>query len=144
MGHKHDTDYTTGADRLGIASAIACTIHCLVIPALFIIRYSFAATINGHLPAGFPAWWPLLDYLFLAISFYAVYHASTHAADKGVKWLLWSFWLCLALAVFFEEHVRWLAYVASAGLVGTHITNIKKHRRKIRTVNEVEASASPL
>ena len=129
------SSYSTGADRLGIASAVVCTIHCLVIPALFTLKYSVSTHINNHFAEGFPSWWSALDYLFLVVSFIAVYHAASHAAARGVKRFLWLFWACLAVAIFFEKDLHWMSYIASIGLVSTHITNIRQHRKKAATIS---------
>ncbi len=136
LAHSHK--YTPGADKLGITSAIICAVHCLVIPAIFLLKYSWADT--GHvmdeapkLGHGLPSWWETLDYIFLIVGFYAVFHAVTHTPARGIKVSLWFFWVCLALAVIFEKHLHWLSYIASIGLVVTHFINIRKHafRNKI-------------
>lgn len=106
-----------------------------MIPALFTLKYTVSTHINIHLANGLPGWWAALDYLFLVVSFIAVYHAATHAAAKGVKRFLWLFWACLAVAIFFEKDLHWMAYVASVGLVSTHITNIRQHRKKTAAIS---------
>lgn len=120
--------YTTGADRLGITSAVICAVHCLVIPAIFLLRYSVADAGGADWGVGLPAWWEKLDYLFLLVGFVAVYHASAHASGIGIKLSLWVFWVFLAVAVVFEQYLHWLAYIASVGLIGTHFVNIRNHR----------------
>ena len=128
----HSSKYNPGADKLGITSAVICAVHCLVIPAILLLKYSWADA-GGTIPvsqgwgSGLPSWWETLDYVFLAVGFYAVFHASTHAPAKGIKIALWFFWLCLAVAVVFEQYLHWIAYIASAGLVVTHFVNIRKH-----------------
>ncbi len=131
MSHSHK--YNTGADKLGITSAIICAVHCLVIPAIFLIKFSLtdgmnAATGSHIWGSGLPYWWETIDYVFLVIGFVAVYHASGHSPIRGVKISLWFFWLCLAIAVVFESKLHWMAYIASAGLVFTHFINIRKHK----------------
>jgi hypothetical protein len=119
MKHKHNR---TGADVLGITSAILCTIHCLVIPALFLLKFWW--TDNAvHTP---PTWWGMIDYFFLVLSFVAVYHAASHAGSKMIKRSFWAFWLCLTIAIIFEQTLHWMAYIASAGLIATHFINIKQ------------------
>ncbi len=122
--------YTTAADKLGILSAIICTAHCLLIPAFFMLRYSWHGAENPHHngDSGLPSWWEMLDYIFLVIGLYAVYHASTHTSFRPVKAALWFFWGILAVAVVFEDSLHFLVYVASLGLVATHFFNIKRHR----------------
>ncbi|MES2702224.1 MAG: MerC domain-containing protein [Bacteroidota bacterium] len=116
--------YHTGADKLGIASAVICTVHCLVVPALFLLKFS---SMGGSLPG----WWDKLDFVFLIVSFGAVFHASSHSAGKAIKYLLWIFWSFLAIAIFFEHTLHWMAYIASTGLIATHISNIRKHHLQV-------------
>ncbi len=109
------------SDKAGIAAAVLCTIHCLIVPALFLINYLW----RTNVAAGFlPLWWDKVDYVFLLLSFWAVYHAVKHATLKDIKISLWGFWGLLAVAIVFENYVHWLAYIASAGLVITHLRNI--------------------
>lgn len=115
--------YSTGADKVGIASAVICTVHCLVIPVFFLLKHAAVGSI-------LPGWWDNLDYFFLVISFIAVYHASSHAAGIAIKYSLWLFWLCLTIAIIFEHSLHWLAYIASTGLIATHVANIRKHQLK--------------
>ncbi len=124
--------YTSRADRLGIMSAVICTIHCLVVPVLFLLKYWWTSSM-GTAPwgGGLPSWWESFDYLFLIIGFIAVYHASSHAAGRYIKVSLWLFWSCLGVAVVFEHTLHWMAYIASAGLIFTHFINIRKHQKRI-------------
>jgi len=115
------------SDNTGIASAILCTIHCLIIPALFLAKFWWADSSGATL---LPSWWGRLDYVFLVISFWAVYHSATHTAVKTIKVSLWIFWCMLAVAIIYEAQLHWLAYIASAGLVATHIRNIIRIRRQ--------------
>jgi hypothetical protein len=123
--------YSSGADRLGITSAVICTVHCLVVPSVFLLKYWWTNTSGREFwSSGLPAWWETLDYLFLIIGFIAVYHAASHASGRGVKLSLWLFWLCLAVAIVFEDKLHWMAYIASAGLIVTHFINIREHQKR--------------
>lgn len=124
--------YTAGADKLGIASAVICTIHCLVVPMLFLLKYWWTNTTGKALfgTSGLPSWWETIDYLFLIVGFVAVYHASAHASGRYIKLSLWLFWLCLAIAVVFEHTLHWMAYIASIGLITTHFINIRNHKKQ--------------
>jgi len=119
--HSH----TSTADRAGIASAVLCTIHCLLIPALFLVKVWWGAA-NG---LTLPYWWAYLDYLFLIISFMAVRHAAMHTTSPRVKRSLWAFWSILVIAIVFEDMLHWMAYIASAGLITTHIINIRRMKK---------------
>lgn len=126
--------YTVGADRLGVISAVICTIHCMVVPALLLSKYAmgsllFEAGHDGvHHAHALPVWWELLDYVFLAVGFFAVYHAAAHAATRRIRLSLWLSWSLLAIGVFFHNSFHWVVYFASASLITTHVFNIRKHR----------------
>jgi hypothetical protein len=113
--------YHMNSDKVGIASAVICTVHCLIVPVFFLLKFSSVGSV-------LPSWWDNLDYLFLFISFIAVYHAASHAVGKVIKLSLWLFWMCLAIAIIFEHRLHWMAYVASTGLIATHVANIRRHQ----------------
>lgn len=121
-----DTRISTGADKAGIASAILCMVHCLAVPLLFLVKLSFTHNSPG---VTLPSWWEQMDYVFLAISFAAVYHAAGHARKQLIKRLLWAFWSVLAVAILFKSTLFWLTYIASFGLIGTHLLNIRSMRK---------------
>ena len=116
------------ADKTGIASAILCTVHCLVVPAYFLLQ-KWWVTANTTL---LPGWWEWLDYAFLLISFSAVYHASTHAGNKLIKISLWISWIVLAIGILVPQ-LHWVTYLASAGLIATHFINLRQitNKRKV-------------
>jgi MerC mercury resistance protein len=114
-----------GYDMAGITSALLCTVHCLVIPALFLLKFSWTDNNNIKLPD----WWESVDYVFLVISFIAVFHSARHTPAKAIKVSLWLFWSILAVAIIFSKDFHWLAYVASAGLITTHFLNILRMKR---------------
>jgi len=127
--------HSSGADKVGIASAFICSIHCMLVPLFIMVRGWYGkGTLhgNGHFlhaqGADFwvPSWWESVDYLFLIISFFAVYHAANHAFSKYIKLSLWFFWFCLANAIFFESILHWISYIASAGLIITHLVNLRQ------------------
>lgn len=113
------------SDRAGIASAVLCMVHCLAVPVFYLTKDWFTAL---------PTWWHQLDYLFLLISFWAVYHSAGHTKLRSIKASLWIFWVILSVSIIFEATLHWMAYVASAGLIATHFINIKR-LRKYRTYN---------
>lgn len=120
--HQHSH---TGSDRLGIASAVLCMIHCMVVPLAFVLKVWW----SGHTAYVLPTWWGLIDYFFLVISFVAVYHSAGHALSKMVKRSFWFFWGVLTVAILFENYIHWLAYFASAGLIATHLVNLRMQQR---------------
>lgn len=114
------------SDKAGIASAVLCMIHCLAVPVFFLMRYWFA---DANIIHALPVWWERVDYVFLLISFWAVYHSAGHTRYKEIKMALWTFWSILAIAILFEATLHWMAYIASAGLITTHFVNIKRLRK---------------
>jgi hypothetical protein len=119
------TNQTIKSDKTGIASAVICSVHCLVIPALLLIKINTNSVVAWNLPE----WWHSLDYIFLLVGFYAVYHSSQHAHSNYIKVSLWVFWIILAIAIIFEKSLYWMAYIASAGLITTHSINLRRIRK---------------
>jgi hypothetical protein len=125
------------SDKAGIGSAVLCTIHCLIVPVFFLIKYS---VLSGNSGINLPQWWEKLDYFFLVVSFLAVYHSASHTRSTEIKISLWIFWGILAVAIIFESALHNLAYLASAGLVVTHFINIKRMRKYGHTHKPIEVS----
>lgn len=120
------------SDKVGIASAVLCTVHCLVVPLLLLIKISWTET---QIAFQLPSWWELIDYIFLAISFYAVSHSAKHTSNSYIRLSLLAFWCILAISVIFQAKLHWLAYIASAGLVITHLMNIRRMSLTTKLVN---------
>lgn len=119
------TDYSSNkADYVGIAGSVLCLIHCLAMP---VVLMGSALTPHDHLSIGFLN----LDYLFIGVNALAVFFATRHYAQPAIKRALWGF-LALFTAGLLLEHTndffRYVGYVASAGLVITHLINIRQHR----------------
>jgi len=125
------------SDKAGITSAVLCTIHCLAIPLLFLLKVSW----TEHATYQLPTWWEKLDYAFLIISFWAVYHSATHTNIMKIKTSLWIFWGILAISIIFQATLHWMAYIASAGLVTTHFINIMRIKKNIRIANQQKRAA---
>ena len=127
-----DKEVDVKSDKIGIASAVLCSIHCLIVPVLYLVKVSWA---EQHRSFTLPGWWELMDYVFMIISFTAVFHSAGHTPFKSIKFFLWTFWLVLMVSILFSNLLHWMAYIASAGLIITHFMNI----RKIRQLNSVAA-----
>jgi hypothetical protein len=112
------------ADYIGITGSVLCIIHCLITPVLLM---SSALIKHDELRFGYLS----LDYLFIIVNIVAVYFATRHHASPAIKRSLWGFLLVFAVAIVLEdanEAFEYLGYVASAGLVITHMINIRQHR----------------
>ena len=101
-----------------------CLIHCLVTPVLLL-----TTTLLQDVPL---RWGYLsLDYLFIGINATAVYFAVRQSASPVVRKSLWGFLSLFTAALLLEATApafHYLAYAASAGLVITHLINIRQHR----------------
>ena len=124
---------TSQFDLVGMLSSGLCLIHCLFLP--------FFVSASHH------ADWHFfhLDYLFLLIGFWAVWHADGHARTKGIRYMLWTSYLVLAMAVIWEgfyEQVNWIIYPASLALIAGHYLNLKKPP-KAEAIPNIPESDSP-
>ena len=72
-------------DSIGILASTVCMIHCLATPFLFIAKACSATCCSEA-----PIWWQVIDYLFLLVSFMAIYLLS-NSIEK--RWLLIAFWV---------------------------------------------------
>ncbi len=114
---------TSKSDIIGATASIMCFIHCLATPFLF-VAYSNAALIE----ATHPWWWGILDIVFLAISFFAVFWSASHTSKWWVKNAFWILWVLLAGLILNEKweiaHVpEALIYLPTLGLVFLHLYN---------------------
>lgn len=107
------------ADYVGITGSVLCLIHCLITPVLLItstlLKNEFVRT--SYLS---------LDYVFIVVNIVAVYTATRHAPPL-IRRLLWGFLTLFAVCIVLEDVsslFEYAAYVASLGLVGSHLYNI--------------------
>ena len=106
-------------DNLGATFSSLCVIHCFATPFLFITQ-SYLLVV--------PGWWQALNYLFLSISFFAVYKTSKNSSSQMVKTFLYLFWSILAMLLISEEfelfHLpEFITYIIGLSLAGLHIYN---------------------
>jgi len=67
-------------DAIGSAASTLCLIHCFATPFIFITQ---ACTMSCCADA--PTWWQSLDYLFIVISFFAIFRAKKTFKNKFIK-----------------------------------------------------------
>lgn len=112
------------ADYIGITGSVLCIIHCLITPILLLTSSVFQ---NSTIRVGYLS----LDYVFIGVNIVAVYFATRHYAAPVIKKSLWGFLALFTIALLLEDEApffEYLAYTASAGLVITHLINIKQHK----------------
>jgi len=116
---------TTKTDQVGIIASALCMIHCLATPFLFIAKSCSATCCEAA-----PSWWVSLDYLFLLISFFAIYHSSKNTSSSWAKYALWISWSSL-LILLINEKLQFLSvsvytiYIPAIMLVLFHVYNLK-------------------
>jgi len=112
------------ADIIGATVSILCLIHCVITPIIF-ITYGAAAC---HTEA--PLWWKSIDFLFLTISFLAIFRSTQTTSSQIIKLILWTIWTSLFFIIINEKldwfHINenWLYFTAII-LSITHIYNLK-------------------
>ena len=74
-------------DSIGSIASMLCLLHCIATPFIFITQ---ACTMSCC--AGAPTWWQSLDYLFVIISFFAIFRSTQTSSNKNIKIALWTFW----------------------------------------------------
>lgn len=112
------------ADYIGITGSVLCIIHCLITPVLLMTT---ALVQDSTLRFGYLS----LDYIFIGVNIVAVYFATRHHAQPLIRKALWGFLSVFSAAILLEEVnplFAYVAYAASAGLVITHLINIRQHR----------------
>jgi len=116
------------ADNMGMASTSLCLVHCLLTPFVFIAQ---ACAVGCC--AESPVWWRAVDFLFLVISFAAVYFA---AKSSSKRWVKVAFYVLFAMLFLFivNEHAgslqlhRIFLYTPAFLLFALHLYNKKNCR----------------
>ena len=112
---------TIHPDNIGATFSTLCVIHRFATPILFVTQ-SYMLVV--------PGWWQALNYVFLLLSFFAVYKTSQNSSNQIVKILLYIFWGILATLLISEEfelfHLpEFITYSTGLTLAGLHIYNKK-------------------
>ena len=113
------------SDVIGAFASFICMIHCLATPFLFI-----ASACSKSCCASAPTWWIWLDFIFLFISFFAVYRSTQTTSKLWIKPALWTAWIGLFSAILLEQlelfnSMEFLKYGAAFSLISLHIYNLK-------------------
>ena len=113
------------SDIWGAAASGLCAIHCAITPLFFASRPVLEGSALGQ--SGGQCAWSGFDYIFLVISFFAVWYSVKYTSRAAIKWILWVSWLVFAAGLLTEilhfPFAKWLMYSGSVALVITHIFN---------------------
>ena len=113
------------SDHIGVTASSLCMLHCFFTPLLFLSQAT-SVTFTQEIPF----LWQSLNYLFLLISFLAIYYTAKNSSKLSVKVLLVSTWLILSSLIineFFEitSIPELYTYAAATSLAGLHVYNLK-------------------
>ena len=112
-------------DSIGIMASTLCAIHCIATPFLFIVKACSASCC-----ADAPKWWVMIDYLFLIISFLAIFFISKNLTDRWLKTSFWISWFVLLFTILNHSiniiylHHNFI-YIPSFAIIMLHFYNLK-------------------
>lgn len=114
------------SDLVGAMATGLCVLHCIATPFLFIAQ---SCSLSGCCESG-PTWWSAIDYLFIGITFFAVYQSGKNTNKPWLKYALYMTWILLTLSVLnekatFLDITVWLKYLTAFGLIALHLYNLK-------------------
>lgn len=116
------------ADLIGAFASALCLLHCLATPFIFIAKACSVSmtTCCAHAPV----WWQVIDYVFIIISFTAIYYATKNSSVKWIQYALWGSWALLLVFVLGETlslalFPAFLVYLPALAIVGLHVYNLK-------------------
>lgn len=115
-------------DKIGVISSALCMIHCIITPFVFLAKVCSISCCSDA-----PLWWQIIDYLFLGISFLAVYYSTK---DKSLDWLKISFWTTwFILLITIVNHTLeiiylnpYLIYIPAFFIIILHLYNMYFHK----------------
>ena len=118
------TSFTFKSDTVGAAASFLCMIHCLATPFLFVAQACSSACCSDA-----PTWWRAVDFVFLAVSGFAVYRSMQTSSKRWVWRSLWAAWVVLTCSVLSEAFayalfLPALKYASASGLIGLHVYNM--------------------
>ncbi|PKA98018.1 MerC mercury resistance protein [Flavobacteriaceae bacterium MAR_2009_75] len=102
-----------------------CLVHCIATPFLFAM-----STCIGECESMAPSWWKQLDFIFLVVSFWAVYRSTKASASSFIKPAMWLTWFILCALLINEKYEgphlpESLVFMASISLITLHLYNRK-------------------
>jgi hypothetical protein len=99
-------------------------VHCIATPFIFVAQ---SCHVDACCDAS-PGWWSAIDYVFVGITFAAVFFSARQSAHQWIKISLYASWVILT-ALVFNEKMDWIAladewkYGAAFALISLHLYN---------------------
>tara|TARA_Y100001934_G_C11884925_1_gene554920 strand:+ start:232 stop:633 length:402 start_codon:yes stop_codon:yes gene_type:complete len=112
-------------DTIGSLASSLCLIHCIVTPFIFITQ---ACTMSCCADA--PIWWQSIDYIFLIISFFAIYRSTQTSTKLEIKTALWLTWIVFFILILNKQiQIFYISnnftYASGILLAILHLYNLK-------------------
>ena len=111
------------SDILGTLASFVCLMHCIATPFVFIAKSCTASCCSST-----PIWWKFIDYIFLIVSFSAIYYSTKATNISWVKPMMWLSWFLL-FAIIVNEKVALVSlpessiYIPAVSLMMLHLYN---------------------
>tara|TARA_B100000927_G_scaffold126045_1_gene101701 strand:- start:95 stop:493 length:399 start_codon:yes stop_codon:yes gene_type:complete len=114
---------TRNSDYLGAIAGVLCIIHCIITPLLFLINAELA-TKQTLLAL------QVVGYIFLIVSFFAVYKSALNTTNNIVKVLFFVVWGFLLFLILNESLgafriAETFTFISAFSLSALHIYNLK-------------------
>jgi hypothetical protein len=108
-------------DALGIATSVACAVHCALLPLFFSSLPVFGVNVIEHF--GFEI---SMIFLAFAIGIYSLYHGYRKHHHNALPMMIFTAGLVfLILKLFFIEYEGWLLIPAVIGIITAHFVNYR-------------------
>lgn len=123
--HPATQVHNMSSDRLGAFASFLCLIHCLATLLLFV-----AQSCSSFCCEASPNWWRGIDYVFIVVSFIAVYRSSRITDSLIIARALWISFISLSLVIL-NETFHWISipvymvYIPAMALIILHLYNKK-------------------
>ena len=112
------------SDQIGAVSSGLCMLHCFATPFLFLSQSSLIfISLDFTLP------WFIINYIFLFISFIAIYYSVKNSSNRFIRISLYLFWAVLS-GLIINESLGILSipetatYLSAFSLICLHIYNL--------------------
>jgi hypothetical protein len=114
------------SDIIGASASALCAVHCVATPFLFVAQsYHADACCDAS-----PGWWSAIDYIFIGITFAAVFFSARKSALPCMKYALYGSWILLTTLVLNEKMI-WMPlaeewkYGSAFVMISLHLYNRK-------------------
>lgn len=115
--------FNFNSDFIGAFASGFCLLHCMMTPFLFAVQATSLSCSEIS-----PWWWKIVDYIFLVITFFAIYYTNQTTSSHWMPKALYACWaLLLFLVVNNSLHVlpipHFLIYIPAMCLALLHLYN---------------------